>query len=79
MAKKEPEMKLAVEAETSKSAAPSQAEPLRRKVSFDEWWMLVSHSRKLAPRMKDAIKIHFKAKGFLDNGKFDEGLRDFGL
>lgn len=49
----------------------------RHQVSFDEWWALEGN-QKFPERLKDVIRKHLKARGFIE-GKFDEGLKDFGL
>lgn len=50
------------------------------KPSFDLWWSKTQAKYKLDPEMKEAIKLHFKARGFMANDKtFEDGLKDFGF
>lgn len=49
------------------------------KMSFDAWWMRTRTKHKFNPEMKEVIWKHFKARGFLKSGRFDDGLRDFGV
>lgn len=51
----------------------------KQKHSFDTWWLLESHKRKLPEKLKIALEIHFKARGFMDSGDFEAGLKDFGF
>ena len=55
--------------------------PARRvpKMSFDAWWMRTRTKHRFNPEMKEVIFKHFKARGFLRSGRFDDGLRDFGV
>lgn len=55
--------------------------PPRQKpvMGFDAWWMMTQRKFNLDPVMKDAIYKHFRARGFLNNNKFDDGLVDFGI
>lgn len=48
-------------------------------LSFDAWWARTQKKYKLAPEMKEVIYKHLKARGFVKNGQFDEGLKDFGI
>ena len=79
--KREPAFELiapATKPQQAQQAQPAPA-PIKRQVSFDDWWTLVAHSRKLSPGMKEAVKIHMSRTGFLKSGQFDAGLKHFGV
>lgn len=57
------------------AALPKRNQPV---LTFDAWWMLAQNTYKLALHLKEPVYKHFKARGFLESKKFDEGLRDFG-
>jgi hypothetical protein len=54
---------------------PSRAQPV---MSFDTWWMTAQYTYKLASHLKKAVYNHFKARGFLESRRYDEGIKDFG-
>jgi hypothetical protein len=48
-------------------------------ISFDAWWLQTQSKYKFKPELKEAIKKHFMARGFInDSSKFEQGLKDFG-
>lgn len=49
------------------------------KLSFDQWWILTRQKRNLPETLKESLKIHFKAWGFLESKEFDKGLLQFGF
>lgn len=62
-------------AENIENSAPN----LAKYMSYDAWWILAEKRLKLKPEMKEAVKKHFKARGFLDNKDFEAGIKDFGI
>jgi hypothetical protein len=48
-------------------------------MSFDAWWLLAQNMHGLKPMLKDAVKKHMEAKGFLANEEYAKGLKDFGI
>jgi hypothetical protein len=56
----------------------SQSKP-EIKLSFDQWWTLTRQKRNLPETLKESLKLHFKAWGFLESGKFDNGILHFGF
>lgn len=58
---------------------PSQPDIIKPVINFDAWWIMKAQSLKLKPEMKDAVKKHFMARGFMDSGDFDNGIIDFGI
>lgn len=54
-------------------------EPVKATISFDQWWLQVQNSKNLRPELKAAIYKHFESRGFLADGNFDAGLKDFGV
>lgn len=54
----------------------------KRKVAaltFNAWWLLAQKQNGFENPMKEIVYKHFKSRGFIENGKFDDGLRDFGV
>lgn len=48
-------------------------------LDFNSWWLLAQRKHKLSPSLKNAVYLHFAARGFLDSKDFDSGLEDFGV
>ncbi len=48
-------------------------------ISFDSWWIQTMNKHELKPELREAVRKHFEARGFMDYKKFDAGLRDFGF
>ena len=48
-------------------------------IGFDTWWMLAEKRLKLRSDTKEAVKRHFKARGYLVSGDFEAGIKDFGI
>lgn len=61
-----------------KSAQVEYQEPFPQ-LNFDAWFAKVSTERNFNPSLKEALKLHFQANGFMENKKFDEGLKHFGF
>lgn len=61
-----------------KSAQVEYKEPLTQ-ISFDAWFSKVASERKFNPNLKEALKIHFEANGFMKDNRFDDGLKHFGF
>lgn len=62
--------------ETAKQAAPQAA---FIPVSFDAWWLQAQSKYKFKSELKEAIRKHFTARGFInDSRRYDQGLKDFG-
>ena len=53
--------------------------PQLPQLSFDAWFTKTASERKFSPSLKEALKLHFEAKGFMKEKRFDEGLKDFGF
>jgi len=56
-----------------------ETQPIKRQISFDDWWTTVEYKYKLKSSMKEAVRLHFKARGFLQSGDFTNGIKDFGI
>ena len=54
-------------------------EPIKIEMTFDAWWAMKQGTLKLDTDMKDILKKHFTARGFMKSKEFDKGLKDFGL
>jgi len=61
-----------------KQSIAEYKEPLPQ-LSFDAWFTKVATERKFNSGLKEALKFHFEAKGFMKDNRFDEGLKDFGF
>lgn len=49
-------------------------------VSYDAWWLQAQQKYNFKPELKESVKKHFEAKGFInDSRKFNDGLKDFGF
>lgn len=62
--------------ENSQAEAPK---PKQANISFDQWWLETQTKFKLKPALKEAVRKHLQARGFMENGEYDKGLSDFGL
>ena len=78
MAKRKDENTLRIIGLEEKVAAP-QAEPIKPKVSFDAWWLQAQQQYGLSSDLKDIVRKHFQARGFLNTGEFLKGIKDFGF
>lgn len=58
---------------------PVKVNTFRPLPSFDVWWSTVRYKKGLKEELKEIIKKHFEARGFMKSKKFDEGLKDFGI
>lgn len=57
-------------------ALPPPAVPI---MTYDAWWLITQRRLSLSAGLKEALRKHMKARGFLDNGRYDDGLKDFGI
>jgi len=55
---------------------PSRVMP---QLTFDSWWMQTQKRHGFKNDIKEVVFKHFRARGFLDSKKFDDGLKDFGI
>lgn len=62
-------------------AAQSVQAPKAFKIqqSFDEWYLQKQHGKGWRPEMKEALRRHLVACGFMKTGDFDNGLKHFGI
>lgn len=61
-------------------AAPAPApKRVRIPMTFDAWWLLKQSQYGLRPELKESVRKHLEARGFMADEDFDEGLRDFGI
>jgi hypothetical protein len=51
------------------------AEPIKRKLSFEQWWA----TQKIPNHLFQPLKTHMEKKGFVESQDFAKGLKDFGL
>ena len=75
-----------LEAEKPRSEEPKAEEPKKKapkaqapKPDFDAWFAQQAGSRRISPNQKDQLLAHMKAYGFYQEGKFEEGIKHFGL
>lgn len=71
-----------VESEEKAYQAPAATEEIsfvKARISFDDWWVTAEYRYKLKPELREAIKRHFEARGFMNSGDFDSGIKDFGI
>jgi hypothetical protein len=61
------------------SAEPVIIPPARPVISFQAWWLQAQQAKQLKFELREALKKHFEARGFMTSGEFDKGLADFGL
>lgn len=67
------------EQEVKDQSVKSAPEALYTPMSFDTWWIQIQSKHKFKPELKESMRKHFTARGFInDSRKFDQGLRDFG-
>ena len=48
-------------------------------LTFDMWWLRTQKKHSFDASMKEVVFKHFKSRGFISNGKYDDGLLDFGV
>lgn len=46
---------------------------------FDAWFAQQAGARRISPNHKDQLLAHMKAYGFYQDGRFEDGIRHFGL
>jgi len=67
--------------EQLKNAPPEPKSDSDDKISYDQWWMLISRKVTLRPHLKEIIRVDFKARGagkMESEEKYNELLRVFG-
>lgn len=79
MAKKQPEKELIVVGQPQKEEATPLPAPVLPIMTYEAWWLITQRRLDLKAGLKDALKKHMRARGFLASGRFDDGLRDFGI
>jgi hypothetical protein len=67
------------QAQPAAQAVEQKPKNLDIPISFDAWWIQVQNKYKFSPNLRDAVRKHFEARGFMDYKKFNDGLRDFGF
>jgi hypothetical protein len=55
------------------------SEPVKPAITFSAWWLQIQQAKRLKIELREALKKHFTARGFMASGEFDKGLADFGL
>ena len=78
MARKKEEQKLVIAGQEQK-APEAPIAPLRLQLDFDSWWMLTQQRLKLRPELKESLRKHLIARGFMARADYDAGLQDFGI
>ena len=61
------------------SPSTQAVQPLKIQVSFDDWYLQKQHGRNWRPEMKEALRRHLTACGFMKTGDFENGLKHFGI
>lgn len=61
------------------ATAPKASAPVQVPISFDAWWIQAAGKYGLNQDLKQSVKRHFEARGFMEYKKFNQGLRDFGF
>ena len=62
--------------EKQRGPRPKPNKPI---LSYEAWWAIARKKYSFQPYMKEILYNQFKARSFLANGRFDEGLADFGI
>ncbi len=70
------EQRLAI-AEAAKKASPEAEEKYKRE-DFRKYFVQLKRKLGLEPELENIIWLHFKAAGFDEKEKFDDGIRHFG-
>jgi hypothetical protein len=80
MKRREIKREVQIVGEQSEEQPVSQdVKPIMPNISFDSWWLQVQNKHSFKSALKDAVKKHFEARGFMSSREFDKGLRDFGF
>lgn len=61
------------------ASAPEAPKAKKPRISFDQWWLETQNKFKLRASLKEAVRKHLEARGFMETGEYDKGLSDFGL
>jgi hypothetical protein len=48
-------------------------------LNYESWWTVTRKKHDFPAYMKEVLYRHFQSRGFLANGRYDEGLADFGI
>ena len=78
MSKRKREVKIFGQEEITE-AKDSLPDPIKPKLTYDAWWVMAQQRYKLKPVMQEVLFKHFKARGFLESGDFEAGIKDYGL
>lgn len=78
MAKKQPR-ELIVVGQEQPADAERLPDPVLPVMTYDAWWLMTASRLDLKSGLKEALRKHMQSRGFLDNGRFDDGLKDFGI
>ena len=79
MAKRRDEPKFTLINENTMQKPVELIQPLKIQLDFDSWWLITQNRLKLKPELKESVKKHFLARGFMAQNDFDAGLIDFGI
>jgi hypothetical protein len=82
MAKKKEQVKLIIvgeEQDLKQEPVAETKKAVKMPMSFDAWWLLTQQRLKLKPELKESVKKHLEARGFMKNENYNEGLIDFGI
>lgn len=78
MSKRKKELKIFGQEEVV-SIKDQLPDPIKPKLTFEAWWVMAQRKYNLKPVMQEVLFKHFKARGFLDSGDFEAGIKDYGL
>lgn len=76
MARKRKAFNKNVSTVTKKGHRPKPKKPI---LSYEAWWAMARKKYNFDPYMKEVLYKQFRSRGFLENGRFDEGLADYGI
>lgn len=71
--KEQPTLKIV--GQSDPQPANTETAPIKPQLSFDAWFM----QKGLKSELKNILKKHFDARGFMASKEFDTGLKDFGI
>lgn len=52
--------------------------PQHRPHTFDEWWAKFASKYQVSQDLKGPLEAHMKARGFWEEARWHDGVRDFG-
>lgn len=79
MGKKEQKREVLIVGQQKPTIPIELPDPIVPKMEYEAWWLITQRRLNLSPSLKEALKRHFKARGFLESGRYDDGLKDFGI